>query len=341
MKNSYKLLVVIAICIAIISCSKSSSDDFTIRDYATQYKTDSLAIESYLDTHFITYDSDFNVTFDTLLPTSGHSSIRTDSSLDLRDTLLYQNGINYKVHYIRLRQGDITNGRRPTQVDSVFIAYKGVKLTKSSTTGHEDVFDRADSPVWFKLQDVISGWTHLIPAFKTGTYTPSSGNNPATFNNFGAGVMFLPSGLGYYNNATASLSSYSPLIFSFKLMELRYRDHDGDGILSKDERGLTDTNSQTRWRENPGSDAYDVQYNPSTKVYTITTIPFLDTDGDGIADMYDSDDDGDTYLTRAELSYINPVTGIKSYYNFSNAPDCSGSASSPTRIRKYLDKTCH
>ena len=49
----------------------------------------------------------------------------------------------------------------------------------------------------------------------------------------GAGVMFLPSGLAYFNGASGSIPSYSPLIFSFKLYAIKRADQDGDGILSR------------------------------------------------------------------------------------------------------------
>src|SRR5690606_26668749 len=97
--------------------------------------------------------------------------------------------------------------------------------------------------------------------------------NPVTFADYGVGVMFLPSGLAYYNQVTGAVPRYSPLIFTFNLYELNYRDHDNDGILSKDEVA------------NPGDNPLD-----------------YDSDNDGIPNMYDKDDDNDSYLTRFEIS---------------------------------------
>jgi FKBP-type peptidyl-prolyl cis-trans isomerase FkpA len=346
MNNIYKILSVVVFCVILASCSKSSTDaDTPIRDYAEQYATDLASIESYIDTHYLTYDADYNVTFDTLLPTSGHSSIRTDSSFHLGDTTIVEDGINYKVYFIKFREG---NQRRPTQVDSVYVSYKGTKLKKKATTGGEDVFDSAQTPVWFKLQEVITGWAHMIPNFKTGTYTGGSGGNPISYNNYGAGVMFLPSGLAYYNNGAGTISSYTPIVFSFKLLELQYRDHDGDGILSKDERNLTEPsplniNTLTNWCENPYL-GYDFNGDGTLEVY--------DTDKDGIPNMYDIDDDGDSYTTRSETKKRTAdliVTGPLGHYPFNptstetkGVPNCGNSDfSSSTRLRKYLDPTCH
>ena len=74
--------------------------------------------------------------------------------------------------------------------------------------------------------------------------------------------MFLPSGLAYYSNATSNIGAYSPLIFTFKLCEVHYRDHDGDGILSKDERKLDPSiNKLIRWKENPAGNTYKFDSN--------------------------------------------------------------------------------
>lgn len=345
MNNIYKILSVVIFCVILASCSNNSNDDTTaIRDYAEQYATDLASIESYLDTHYLTYDADYNVTFDTLLPTSGHSSIRTDSSFHLGDTTIVEDGINYKVYFIKFREG---TQRRPTQVDSAYVSYKGTKLKKKATGG-EDVFDSAQTPVWFKLQEVITGWAHMIPNFKTGTYTGGSGGDPIAYDNYGAGVMFLPSGLAYYQNSAGTISSYTPIVFSFKLLELQYRDHDGDGILSKDERNLTEPsplniNPLTNWCENPYL-GYDFNGDGTLEIY--------DTDKDGIPNMYDIDDDGDNYTTRSETKKRTVdliVTGPLGHYPFNptlteskGVPNCGNSDfSSSTRLRKYLDPTCH
>ena len=183
-----------------------------------------------------------------------------------------------------------------------------------------DQFDSAPTPVWLKLQEVISGWSHIIPMFKTGTYTAGTGGNPTTYNNFGAGVMFLPSALAYYSNSTGSIPSYTPLIFTFKLIELRYRDQDYDGILSKDERVLDPSiDPLIRWKENPAS-SLDYHYDDAQAgVYDIN---YMDTDGDGVANMYDVDDDGDHVLTKVELlRYTDAISGKKYYYKYDGAVD--------------------
>lgn len=315
MNNILKLLSVFVFCVVVASCSKSSgTDPEPLRDYATQATEDRATIDAYLDTHYMTVDpSNLDVTF-TKIPTGGtQQSIRTQTQYPVKDTAVFEDGIKYQVYFIKFREG--TNSR-PTQVDSVHVAYRGVNIA-DATTGGEDVFDQAITPTWFKLQEVITGWSHIVPSFRTGTYAPGTGGNGTTFSNFGAGVMFLPSGLAYYSSSAGTIPSYSPIIFSFKLYELRYRDQDGDGVLSKDERKLDpNINALVRWKENPSDNSYKLDNTGAV----VTDSPFFDTDGDGYANMYDIDDDGDHVLTRVEIKqYTNPTTLKSHLFSFTGA----------------------
>lgn len=327
MNNIFKILSVFVICVVIASCTNNdSTDPEPIRDYATQYATDLTTIDAYVNTHYMTVDpTNLDVTF-TKIPTGGtQQSIRLQTQYPLKDTTVFEDGINYKVYFIKFREG---TKNRPTQVDSIHVAYKGVNIA-DATTGGEDVFDQAVTPAWFKLQEVVTGWSHILTNFHTGTYTPGTGGAGTTFNDFGAGVMFLPSGLAYYNGAAGTIPSYSPIIFSFKLYELRYRDHDADGVLSKDERKLpTNVSPLVRWKENPlGNDINnDGAIDTSTTLYdfdgdgVVDSRESYDIDGDGYVNMYDIDDDGDHVLTRVEIKqYTNPITLKSHLYSFNGA----------------------
>jgi len=268
MNNYFKIVLFLAIGLTIASCTKNDTiPSVALREYKVQYAADLDSIDKYIDTHYITVDADYNVTM-TKIPVGGTQlSIRLQQTYPL-DSVKVQNdehNVNYKVYYLKLREG--TN-QRTTAVDSVYVSYKGNLLTNGQ-------FDYSESPIWFQLQTVVAGWGEIIPLFKTGTYDTTEGPNPTSFSNFGAGVMFLPSGLGYYNQIpSAYIPSYSPLIFSFKLKSQRYRDHDRDGILSKDE-----------------VDPTVVGQKPED----------YDSDGDKFANMYDIDDDGDYYMTKNEI----------------------------------------
>jgi hypothetical protein len=323
--------IILSLSLVLVVASSCGDDDETevtpLRDYAVQYAADLDSLDNFLDTNYMTVDTDFNVKF-TKIPTGGTQlSIRDQQDYPIDDTIVAEDGIDYKIYFLKFREG---TQRRPTQVDSVI--YLEVDMDKYL------IFQ---NPVWFNLQEVVTGWSHIIPNFKTGTYETTTGPNPIAYDGYGAGVMFLPSGLGYYNAPVSTIAAYTPIIFSFKLYELDYIDHDRDGIDSKDEREAVAPNSDgSAWSRNP------LNY---------------DSDGDGFANMRDVDDDGDGFTTISELlRYTDPVTGKKYYYKYNGdavdnpatpfddtqgIPSRSGTApnytydySSPDRERKHLDK---
>ena len=290
MINFFKVASIFIMSLMVFSCNKAD-DPFVpyVVPYVEQYPKDLLAIDKYLDEYYMEVSADKDVTFKKI-PTpnpSNFQSIRVQYASMLHEKIVAKDDINYKVYYISLREG---TQKKPTSVDSIFVSYKGeyiytkkeavVPATNPVTYNSfiaSSEFDQAQNPIWLKLyqfggSDVIRGWKEIFPYFKSGTNTTNP-NGSLNFADFGAGVMFLPSALAYYNGAVGSIPTYSPLIFTFKLHEVNYVDHDYDRIDSKDE----------------GFDALG----QSTK---------LDTDGDGRLNyLLDQDDDGDGLITKTEI----------------------------------------
>ena len=290
MNKYFKIVLFLVVGITIVSCSKSDPiPTITLRDFSVQNTSDMDSINKYIDTHYLTVDPDYNVTM-TKIPVGGtQQSIRLQQTYPLQFKMVQNDiqAVNYKVYYLNLRQG--TN-QSTTAVDSVYVSYRGTLVSDVQ-------FDYSQTPIWFQLESVVAGWGEIIPLFKTGTYDTALGPNPTTFANFGAGVMFIPSGLGYYNQIpSAYLPAYSPLIFSFKLKSQRSRDHDRDGILSKDEVSLTVVGQKPK---------------------------DYDSDGDGVPNFYDIDDDGDHYMTKSEIKrpniIVNGVSVSNGYYPYNGA----------------------
>ena len=311
-----KYILPIVTLFLVLACQ--DDDDATVeppRDFTEQYKADTLAINTYLREHYITvtnaagYTTDMDVVI-TKIPDNGTQTSIWD--MPNRQTRMVkvasQNDLEYEVHYLNLRQGIPTNPK-PCNFDSVFVSYRGTLLNGSQ-------FDYVQVPsVMFRLETLIRGWGEIIPQFNTGSYI-DAGDGTTIFEDFGAGVMFLPSGLGYYNVSQVGIPAYSPIVFSFKLYEIERLDQDNDGIPTYLE---------------------DVPNDLGIKDGYITIDD--DTDGDGVPDFRDIDDDGDQILTKNELKI--PNTNPIQYYTYENAPDCSGNTTNPNRIRKYLDPNCN
>lgn len=333
MRSLFKIALLFTVAFTFYACPQDDSGPQATpaRPYAEVYQEDLAKIEEFLDTHYVTVDANYNTEFFEIPEGGTQTPISAMTELESINRNIHN--ISYKIYYLKLREGV---GESPTRIDSSFVSYKGNLMSDVSVT-----FDQSSTPVWFALEDVIRGWGEIIPQFKTGTHTANP-DGTITFDNYGAGVMFLPSGLGYFNTATGNIPSYSPLIFNFKLYNLQFRDHDRDRILSKYEYG-SDFNAEA-----------------------------IDTDNDGLPDYIDVDDDGDGTLTKKEIKFTYMDGGVEKtgYYPYNGAtidnpvtpyderrgiprkftgpivpPSTLPSAlesdfTDPNRLRRHLDKTC-
>jgi hypothetical protein len=322
--NKFKYYFILLITtISLFSCSKNDTPaDEPLRDYGVQYATDNTDIEEYLKTSYITVIDHPGLTDDqditiSKIPAGGtQKSIWDQTTYELKSRNVSLHGIIYKMYYLVLRAG---TGTAPCNVDGVLTSYKGEYLARQTTDGVATVtatpFEEVKYPQTFlSLFSTIVGWGEIFPQFKTGTYS-SNTDGTVTHKDFGAGVMFIPSGLGYYASGNGSIPSYAPLVFSFKLYEMNRLDQDGDGIAS--------------YQEDLDGDGY-------MRILATGVLNPDDSDGDGVPNFVDVDDDGDNYTTKLEIK--NPATGLP--YLFADIPSCSGNTTNPERVKKHLDKTC-
>ena len=157
------------------------------------------------------------------------------------------------------------------------VRYEGSSINEE-VGEEEDVFDSAATPIDLNLQTdgvsvtgAIKAWQLVMPTFNSSTGFGIDANGNVGFNDFGLGIMFVPSGLGYFSG-TATGQSYDNLIFKFELLQYETVDHDNDGIPS--------------YAEDLDGDL-DVEDD--------------DTDGDTFPNFIENDDDGDDVYTIDEL----------------------------------------
>lgn len=333
-----KILSIVALVSIVFttSCKKDDSTEATSRPFGEVYLEDIVKIEDYLNTHYIDVVKDGNgdvtgITFGELNAEHPVSIMnQADYPIDYEIVKLY--GVDFKVYFLKLDSKADTDadGKKPCGLDTVWVTYRGFLMDDSAYQ-----FDIATSWTPLNLVKSIKGWGYILPKFRSGVYAPI-GNGNYAHTQYGSGVMFVPSGLAYHNramNPNDSQSAYSPLIFTFNLHEVTHTDQDFDKVLDKDEFIIKADGT------------------------------FVDTDSDGIPDAFDADDDNDGFLTLDELKYtvvdtsVDPDKVYTFYYPFNGAavddpatplvdetkgvPSCSGDFTTPTRLRKHLDPSCH
>ncbi|RZJ54046.1 MAG: hypothetical protein EOO44_06460 [Flavobacterium sp.] len=310
--NKFKYYFILLLAgIAVVSCNKDDDNDVEVvplRDYKVQYKADNDSIVKYLKTNYIEVDkTTFDVKITKIKAGGTQLSIWDQKEYELKIRKVYSNDVNYEVYYLVLREG---TGASPCNYDKISASYTGNVLTTSEYFDTSYGVARTFSLEPYLNTSVIEGWSEIFPQFKTGTSTTAE-NGVITYDNYGAGVMFLPSGLGYYANTQDKIPAYSPLVFSFKLFSLQRLDHDFDGVFDFEE----DLNHDGYLYDFRNTAKYP---NPPKDLVSID-----DTDKDGVADFIDVDDDGDGYTTFFEITKPTgaPKTGLSTYYPYNPVLD--------------------
>ena len=291
MKIRIFITTILCFSMVVLSCNKDDEDPepepVPIRDRQEVYDENIVEIVEYLENHFYNYEefeqnpiySDlsvmpynitpndtFEVVFDTIEGTNSDKTPLMDQvvSKQVSDS----EGIEYTLYYLVVREG---LGGVIHSIDRVFANYKGLLIDGT-------LFDSAVSAVPFDLTavgtvgGVVDGFREGIIEFKAREGYSENGDGTVTSHNQGIGVVFVPSGLGYFSQTQAEIPAYSNLIFTFGTEKRALLDHDSDTVFSY----LEDLNGN--------EDYFDD-----------------DTDGDNLANFVDVDDDGDGTLSVDEV----------------------------------------
>jgi hypothetical protein len=258
--KSKNLIVLLIIGLVLFSCKNDddNSDDF---DAAAQAIEDNVLLIDYLKTHYLNEEDGGIWTI-----TNNEPSLMDDVRLKTEDVTY--NDVVYKLYSLVKNEGSTIS---PSGVDSIYFTYTGMLLDST-------VFDSKSIFSWnlgsgpALLDGLIPGWQYGFRNFKGGTVVQND-DESFDFEDYGEGILFIPSGLAYGNSSSSTgvIPSNSPLIFEIALKSVNLVDHDSDTVDSKYE----DLNGDNIFTND-------------------------DTDGDGIPNYYDDDDDGDGVLTKDE-----------------------------------------
>lgn len=249
------ILFILAVSTVIFSCKNDDNDDSF--DAAKQALEDDVTLIDYLQKHYLN-EADGGI----WTIKNGETPLMEQVE---KQEVTY-NDVTYNLYVLKQNVGATVS---PTKVDSIYFTYTGMLLDST-------VFDSKTNFSWniganpTTLDMLIPGWQYGFTNFKGGNVVINA-DESFDFEDYGKGILFIPSGLAYGNNAQSVIPENSPLIFEISLKSVKLTDHDQDGVLSNLEFPI-------------GSDDYKT----------------FDTDGDGIPNYLDTDDDGDGKLTRDE-----------------------------------------
>jgi FKBP-type peptidyl-prolyl cis-trans isomerase len=275
MRIHLNISIVFLLILFVYTCN--NDDDETTatppRDRTEQQASDLDTLQNYFNTHYYNSGALANLPTYPTLQDIEITKLEEDETVPENTTLLADaveehttmyKDVSYKYYLLKLEDGQ---GDQPHFTDQVRVNYEGNLM-------NDTIFDSSVNPVDVDLVFSIPGWSRVLPQFRTASGYTTNGDGTVTFENYGVGVMFLPSGLSYFNSAATGIPSYSCLVFKFELHQFQVMDHDNDFIPSfmeddNDNMDVTDDN----------------------------------TDDDRFSNFADTDDDGDGYKTFREIIY--------------------------------------
>lgn len=333
LRNYFGLLAILALCTA---CPNDDDGliEVEIADRGEQSAEDDDLIKGYLQTHFYNYeefeapdeDFDYKIVFDTIAGENANKTSIWDRP-ELESITYDRFDTSNNLYVLKVREGV---GEAATYADSTFVTYRGRNL-------YGDLFDNAETPIWFNLVATIDGFARGISGSKGASGFTLNGDGTTQFeNDYAIGAIFIPSGLAYFASPpNGNIGLYSSLVFEFEMYDSLVTDHDGDGIITLnedinnnqfffDEEDNTDGDAANNFRdEDDDNDGVVTRLEIEFTTETIINeqgeeeevqvfAGFLDTDNDGTSDHLDEDDDGDGRLTLDEIN-VNFNTGVITY----------------------------
>ncbi len=223
------------------SCKKDDDDVDVVppRLLSEVAVEDDAEIREYLSTHFYNYeefenpsaDFDFKIVFDTIAGDNANKTalinqVQSQKITEFSSTFGRTDGeeVEHTLYYLVAREGV---GESPTIGDNAAVSYEGSLFNGA-------LFDASRVPVNFYLSGgVVKGFANGVEKFNVGGAPMENGDGTVSYEDYGVGAIFIPSGLGYFSSSQGSIPAYTPIIFKIDLLSFEMdTDFDGDGIPS-------------------------------------------------------------------------------------------------------------
>lgn len=302
MNKILKSTLLFFILIGLFSCKDDETTSVYVVPYAEQEPVDNAAIVEFLTTNyfneeeFITPPTNFNFDIEFSPNQMAGSYTRTPlinyvntviNNFTIETKSITVSDVAHTLYILKVVQGQ--GAEKPRFCDEALLSYEGMTLNKN-------IFDNALNPVKLDLSATVKGFSESVSEFNIADNVIPVGDGTFTYENYGVGAVFMPSGLGYYANPVGSIPAYSPLIFKLKVYGTTELDHDNDGVPTyiEDLNGnhdLSDDNTDLDSSANfeDSNDDNDPILTINEDVNGDGDITNDDTDGDGIPNYLDSD----------------------------------------------------
>lgn len=305
-----------AVLAVLYSCSNDDESDIQIvppRPLAEVEAENDAEILEYLRTHYYNYeefasppaDFNFKIVLDTIagdaqdkIPLIDQVSSMTIPVSSETFNLDEDVTVDHTLYYLAAREGI---GESPTVGDSTLVAYEGQLLSG-------EFFDGNVTYTWQYLPFFLRGYAAGVSQFNVGEEIISNPDGTVEITGSGVGVMFLPSGLAYFDNPPlgSGILNYDNLVFQVNTgLFIESTDYDNDGVPSimedlNNDGNLSNDNTDEDSELSSGfgfvpnhldvdDDQDGILTRDEISIDNEGNVTFPDSDGDGTPDYLDAD----------------------------------------------------
>lgn len=214
------ILILFAVSVLAVSCKKD--DDYKEeppRDRGEEAIAAQNEIEEFLSNYAYNYedfenpreDFDYRVVFDSIAPGSDRTPLIEQVDYKMVEDL-YEPEVKYKLYYLKVAQGE---GPAVADAEVAHITYETWRLSNN------ELLERTGSsePKPFVMDNKFSntGLKEVLKEFNAADGFIENEDGTISYEGFGIGAAFVPSGLAFYNQPPlgALIGYYNQLIYTF------------------------------------------------------------------------------------------------------------------------------
>lgn len=227
------ILALFAASVLVVSCKKD--DDHKMeppRDRGEEAIAAQNEIEEFLSAHTYNYedfenptaDFDYRVVIDSIVPGSNRTPlIEQVESKTVEDP--YESDVKYKMYYLKVAQGE---GAAVADAEVVYITYESWRLLTNEMLERTNSSD--PKPFVFENKASNTGLKAALKEFNAADGFVENADGTITYQGYGIGAVFVPSGLAFFNNPPlgAPIGVYNQLIYTFQVKGVSEKEEEED-----------------------------------------------------------------------------------------------------------------
>lgn len=216
------ILALFAVSVLVVSCKKD--DDYKQeppRDRGEEAIAAQNEIEEFLNSYSYNYeefenpseDFDYRVVMDSIQP--GSNKIPLMEQVEYKTVEdPYEPDVKYKLYYLKVEQG---TGDAVAEAEQVYITYESYRIRTNERLENSNSTDAKR----FDLENKTSnkGLKEALKEFNAAEGFVENGDGTITYEGYGIGAVFVPSGLAFFNNPPlgAPVGVYNQIAYAFQV----------------------------------------------------------------------------------------------------------------------------